>query len=128
MNEVANRWLAFAVEDLQVAEVVFAEALYNQVCFHAQQCVEKALKGVLLTLNIQPPRTHSITDLLALLPADWLTDLRPEIVQLDDFYIPTRYPDALPGMLPGSLPGRDDAEESLGWARAVLGWATALRP
>ena len=29
MNETASRWLTFAREDLQVAEVVLAEGIYN---------------------------------------------------------------------------------------------------
>jgi len=43
MSALAERWLAFAQEDLRVAEVVLAEAVFNQVCFHSQQCVEKAI-------------------------------------------------------------------------------------
>lgn len=120
MNETANRWLTFAREDLQVAEVVLAEGIYNQVCFHAQQCVEKALKAALLRQGHVPPRTHSITDLLSLFPQDWLADLRDDLGGLDDFYIPTRYPDALPGTLPEGLPGEIEAEEALTLARAVL--------
>jgi HEPN domain-containing protein len=45
MNEITERWLAFAREDLRMAELALAEDIYNQVCFHAQQCVEKAIKG-----------------------------------------------------------------------------------
>ncbi len=45
MNENSKRWLYFAYEDLRVAELVWGQAIYNQVCFHAQQCIEKALKG-----------------------------------------------------------------------------------
>jgi HEPN domain-containing protein len=44
----ANDWLAFAAEDLQVAELTLTSDLYNQVCFHAQQCTEKALKAWLV--------------------------------------------------------------------------------
>lgn len=120
MNEATNRWLAFAREDLRVAEVVLNEGIYNQVCFHAQQCVEKALKGALARQGHVPPRTHSITDLLGLLPSEWLADLRADLVGLDDFYIPTRYPDALPGVLPNGLPSRVEAEEALTLARAVF--------
>jgi HEPN domain-containing protein len=36
-----DRWLAFAKEDLRIAELAMNEALYNQVCFHSEQCVEK---------------------------------------------------------------------------------------
>jgi HEPN domain-containing protein len=120
MSEMADHWLIFAREDLRVAEVVLDEGIYNQVCFHAQQCVEKALKGALARQGCMPPRTHSITDLLGLFPPEWLADLRADLVGLDDFYIPTRYPDALPGVLPDDLPGRAEAEEALGLARAVL--------
>lgn len=120
MNEMAKRWLAFAREDLQVAEAVMDEEIYNQVCFHSQQSVEKALKGVLESRGIKPPRTHSITDLLSLFPADWPADIRDELVGLDDFYIPTRYPDALPGSFPYGLPGVDEAQETLVLAQALL--------
>ena len=37
MHERAERWLAFARGDLRMAEMARAEALWNQVCFHAKQ-------------------------------------------------------------------------------------------
>jgi HEPN domain-containing protein len=120
MNEAVNRWLIFAQEDLRVAVIALDEGIYNQVCFHAQQCVEKALKGALVRRGRMPPRTHSITDLLSLFPSEWLADLRDDLGMMDDLYIPTRYPDALPGTLPDGLPGRVEAEEALALARAVL--------
>jgi HEPN domain-containing protein len=45
MHKHAECWLAFAREDLHMAELAMAETLWNQVCFHAQQGVEKALKA-----------------------------------------------------------------------------------
>lgn len=120
MNENSKRWLAFAQEDLQVAELVWERQIYNQVCFHAQQCVEKALKGLLVAQGELPPRTHAITDLLSMLPEDRLADLRESLMSLDDFYIPTRYPDALPGALPDGLPGQEQAEEALSVAQQAF--------
>jgi HEPN domain-containing protein len=122
MSEAVERWLAFASEDLQVAEIVLKEGIYNQVCFHAQQSVEKALKGALAYHeNRTLPRTHAIADLLRLLPSEWFTELRAELIEkMDDYYIPTRYPDALPGTLPQGLPGKMEAEEALGLARQVM--------
>ena len=120
MSEATERWLAFSQEDLRVAEILFDEEIYNQVCFHAQQCVEKSLKGLLVYQNRQPPRTHNITDLLSLLPAEMFADLRNELGQMSYYYIPTRYPDALPGTLPEGLPGRDQAVEALRLAQTVL--------
>ena len=57
MNELAERWLVFAQQDLRGAQVMFDEKLYNLACFHAQQCAEKALKGMLIRQGIVPPRT-----------------------------------------------------------------------
>lgn len=45
MNGLPDRWLIFAREDLVVAKIVLDEGIYHQACFHAQQCVEKALSG-----------------------------------------------------------------------------------
>lgn len=45
MHEHAERWLAFAREDLRMAELAMAEALWNQVCFHAPTRYPNALPG-----------------------------------------------------------------------------------
>jgi HEPN domain-containing protein len=42
-----------------------------------------------------------------------------DILTLDRFYIPTRYPDALPGALSEGLPTEADATEALAIARQV---------
>jgi HEPN domain-containing protein len=113
MNE-AERWLTFAREDLRVAELVLREAIYNQACFHAQQCVEKSLKALVAYFRKgAPPKTHDITDLVQLIPGNWLGNLGNDLSKLDDYYIPTRYPDALPGALPEGLPEQADAEEAV---------------
>lgn len=119
MSAPHNLWWSFAREDLKVAEWAYQEQLYNQVCFHAQQCVEKTLKGLLLQQNITPPKTHYLVDLMQLLVPNPLGQLEPAIRRLDRFYIPTRYPDALPGMMMSGLPSKADAEEALAVARQV---------
>jgi HEPN domain-containing protein len=55
MNEALERWLAFAREDLRMAELALAEGIFNQACFHAQQCVEKVIKGWLEQQGQAPP-------------------------------------------------------------------------
>lgn len=101
-----------------MAELALNEGIYNQVCFHSQQCVEKYIKALLTNLGKTVPRTHSVIDLLGLLPPDCLQHLRDDLAQLDIFYIPTRYPDALPGSLAEGLPGRSEAQEAIALARA----------
>ena len=120
MNAAHEPWLTFAREDLRMAELALADGIFNQVCFHAQQCVEKAIKAFLESQGQASPRTHRMADLLGLLPPDLLSGLRPALLLLDRFYIPTRYPDALPGMLPLGAPSQADAEEALDVARSAL--------
>jgi len=75
MSEAARRWLAFAREDLRMAELALAEGIHNQVCFHAQQCSEKGIKAWPQEQGLDVPRTHRMADLLALLPPDLLGEL-----------------------------------------------------
>jgi HEPN domain-containing protein len=125
MNEASKRWLQFASEDLHMAELALSAEIYNQACFHSQQCAEKAVKGVLLLQGKSPPRTHLLGDLLAILdPNPFATSL--DIQFLDRFYLPTRYPDALPGSLPESLPTHKDAVEAIDLAKRTLRIALAL--
>lgn len=120
MNENAKRWLKFAKEDLEVAETILGAEYYNQTCFHSQQSVEKVIKAIISEMGKTPPRTHSITDLLSLIPSSWFSEYRQELVKFDDFYIPTRYPDALPGTLPYGLPGKKEAEKALDLAQKAF--------
>ena len=113
-------WLRFAAEDLKVAKLAYLAEIYNQACFHAQQCVEKALKGLLDRQGTSPPRTHYLSDLLRLLSPNPFVEIAGDIRLLDRFYIPTRYPDALPGALPDGLPNQKDAEEALDVAQQVM--------
>ena len=128
MSEGAERWLVFANEDLRMAELALEDGIYNQTCFHSQQCVEKSLKGALAHhQSAAPPRTHSIADLLRLLPEEWFKDIRASLLEtMDDYYLPTRYPDALPGTLPEGLPGKTEADEAIVLARQTLAAAKQL--
>lgn len=58
MSGESERWLRFAREVLHMAEFALEVNIYNQVCFHSQQCAEKAIKGLLLLQGKTPPRTH----------------------------------------------------------------------
>jgi HEPN domain-containing protein len=120
MNELAERWLAFAREDLRMAELALAEDIFNQACFHAQQCAEKAIKGYLEHQGQSPPRTHRMADLLPSLPDGLMGEREDALRLLDRFYIPTRYPDAFPDLLADGLPGRQEALEAVELASQTL--------
>lgn len=89
-------WLRHAESDLALANLALEheEILTEQVCFHAQQCVEKALKAVLLVRQQRFPPVHDLEQLLEVarqahiaLPA-WSDDL----LDLTPYAVETRYP------------------------------------
>lgn len=73
-NSVALAWLRRARSDLQLGRVALRSkgVLPEDACFHAQQCAEKALKALLLSLGVDFPRTHVIEVLLDLLKSQGL--------------------------------------------------------
>lgn len=69
-EDEAQRWLKYARWDLATAERNAADDTMPpaNVCFAAQQAVEKTLKAALVFLGIEPPRTHNLDSLRNLLP------------------------------------------------------------
>ena len=52
---------------MKAAQQISAPDMQDQVCFHAQQCVEKYLKAWLQEANLRVPRTHNLNTLLRLI-------------------------------------------------------------
>ena len=63
MNDVIKEWLAKADGDFRTAqrELAAVEAPnLDAVCFHAQQCIEKLMKALLIARGELPPKTHDL--------------------------------------------------------------------
>lgn len=111
-REVAALLLSKARGDLHAAEALAADRSQadHVVGLHAQQAVEKSLKGVLAARGIEIPRTHDLTRLVELTAADELTDV--------DWLTPWagawRYDEVLEGL---------DRAGAIGVARSALAWA-----
>jgi HEPN domain-containing protein len=119
MNEY-EAWLRYARDDLRVAGWAMEGEVFSQVCFHAQQCIEKSIKALLVNAGAVPPKTHRLVVLMDLLRGADFEALMPMIRFLDQIYMPSRYPDALPGTLPEGLPNRKQAFEALETARQIF--------
>jgi HEPN domain-containing protein len=117
-----GRWLDWAGEDIELAEYALSRGLRRQACFHSQQAVEKALKGMLDAHRGEHPRVHSLEALLLhdSRVRDELAGWREACRFLDVFYTISRYPDALPGVGPEGEPSQGDAERAVREATAVL--------
>ncbi len=69
MNQLTQEWIDKAESDFRTAtrEIqVTQDPSYDGVCFHAQQCVEKYLKGYLQKTSTGFPKTHDLVVLLDL--------------------------------------------------------------
>ena len=64
MNSRPEAWLKQAHNDLALAELAKDSGFMTQACYHASQAAEKALKGALLELGIEPPHAHVLNELV----------------------------------------------------------------
>lgn len=119
----ASAWLLKADEDLQAAETLLRSgtAVYEVICFHAQQCVEKCLKALLTREMTSFPYVHDLGELKALLPKRMKLPLTIEEAEsLTDFAVLARYPGF------GDEAGLLDARKAVATARRVRDTAVAL--
>ena len=115
-------WMQRAEEDWLLARSALRRKvpLIYGTTFHAQQCVEKYLKALLLSCRQAFPRTH---DLIALhdlcmrnsisVPVD-----QDKLERLAAYAVQVRYP--------GEEPTLDEAREAVQIAQEVRRWARAV--
>ena len=121
-KKLPELWLQYAKDDLRSAETLMKASIYNMVCFHAQQAVEKALKAIIAFYEEDIARTHNLIRLYKIcedlhnvelfIDDDWL-------IFLNDVYIDSRYPADF-GVLPDGQPDQNDATKALKYANAIF--------
>ena len=121
MNSRSEAWLKQAHNDLALARLAKDNGFMAQACYLASQSAEKALKGALLELGIEPPHTHVLNDLVRRLNNEGIeaTNLNALPLRgLSRMAIQSRYPvDTTP---PADLFDLADAEQAIKTASAVL--------
>lgn len=105
LRSLVKQWLAKADVDYRTAESLLRDPqpIRESVAFHCQQASEKWLKALLVSRQVEFPKTHSIGRLL-----DLLAGIEPQLAAaLEDtdvltlFGVELRYPGDFPEMLPG---------------------------
>ncbi|NCD42679.1 MAG: HEPN domain-containing protein [Bacteroidia bacterium] len=119
--ENPNAWLQRANSDLIIASRYAEDIFLEDLCFHAQQAVEKALKAVLIAQSVKFPYTHNIGVLLGLIENRLpLPSFALDAAELTSYSVATRYP------------GADEVVEYNEWcetiqvAKVVVAWATEI--
>jgi len=126
-STIARTWFEQAEADLGAA-VDSARTGHNEwSCFQAQQAGEKALKAFVYAHGRTSIVTHSLRRLVrecaTIDPA--FTDLDEPARMLDQYYIPTRYPNGLDEETPPArYYDQRDAERCLQSARSILARVT----
>ena len=107
----ADRWRRQAANDLAFARVAIRERFYAQACFIAQQAAEKAVKAIAYGLGERTVVGHSLVTLILRYRdrAPDLKGLRELAGILDQYYVPTRYPNGLAGGVPFEAFGESQA-------------------
>ncbi len=117
-----REWLKRARSDMRLAQSRHADVVLEDLCFHAQQAAEKAIKAVLLKRNIRFPHTHDIAALLRLIKEAGVS-VPPETQEAQ---ILTAYAGAgrCPGVVETVTVGEHDQAVAL--ANTVVAWADRL--
>ncbi|MEW5920422.1 MAG: HEPN domain-containing protein [Bacillota bacterium] len=124
-DELWRLWFQRTKSNLARAELgrQTSDILYEDLCFDAQQAVEKALKGIMAFLEMDTPKTHSIGYLLKLIEESGKAQVPENLKEaaiLTDYAVTTRYP--------GDWEPIDEAEykRAVSLAQEVYRWALSL--
>lgn len=118
-----QEWLARARGNLAIARLPKpAEAVWDDLCFEAQQAAEKAVKAVLLAYGIEFPFIHDLGELLVLLRRHgrdvpghlWAAD------ELSEYATAARYPGH------PDCANEDDYRRALTLADQIVRWAEGI--
>ena len=116
-TDEAQLWLSYAKSDLDAANVLLekGESYPRQICFMSQQAGEKALKAILVFLEINFPKTHDLDRIRELIPEGWgVKDEFPNLYDLSIWSVESRYPGHTPHVT------EFEARETLRLAEAVV--------
>jgi HEPN domain-containing protein len=126
MSNRALDWLNQAQNDLKHAKESITSGYHEWACFAAQQAAEKAVKSLHLHLG-QEAWGHVIARLLMELPDEILVDkeLLEKAKVLDNFYIPSRYPNSHPEGAPFEHYGPLQSKEAVKHASEIIEFVCA---
>jgi HEPN domain-containing protein len=115
-----QEWLRHAQSDLALGKVgrESDEVLPEQICFHAQQAIEKCIKAILIHRGSSVPKSHDIEILLDLLRQGEceLPSWTDELPEVNPYAVEARYPGDWDEIRPG------DRDRALGLAAQTVEW------
>lgn len=114
-----REWLNRAKSNLLQAQARQEGVYLEDLCFNAQQAAEKAIKAVLIHLNVEYPYIHDLAALLTLVGRAGLgvPEAVKEAARLTRYAVTTRYPGVAEPVT------EEENTQAVAIAREVLQWA-----
>lgn len=124
MVDRSRDWFAQAQRDFAQAEDSRRAGRHEWACFAAHQAAEKAVKAVHLRIG-QEAWGHVVATLLRDLPGSIRVppDLAEKAQVLDNFYIPSRYPDSHSAGAPFEHYGPLQSKQAVDYAGEIIAFA-----
>lgn len=124
MRKSTENGIKDAEDELSSALILFEHEKFKGVCYHSQQCVEKALKALIIEKGNKPEKTHDIVEHLNKVEQiGWKVELPiDDAIFLNSIY-KGRYPTE-EGLLPHGEPIQSDAERA---AKSAEGFMKSVR-
>ena len=115
MKELTKEWIDKGEDDFIVVNRQSKAKIpvYDAICFHTQQCIEKYMKALLQENNIEFEKVHDLGILLekskGFIPS--LEKHKEKLIELSSFAVEIRYP--------GIRATKEEAENSISIMRKI---------
>jgi HEPN domain-containing protein len=111
-------WINRAKSSYELSKATISNVIYfEDLCYQAQQAVEKAFKGLLIYYGVEPEFTHNISILLNELGKyTEINDNIKEAMDLTNYAVQTRYPGEYEEIT------KDEYEKAVRIAKICLEW------
>lgn len=127
MTDKVLYWLELADYDLETARMMLKTKRYVYVGFMCHQTVEKAMKAVVASTGVFPPKVHSLDKLVTVAKLDdkLSEEQKAVLTFLEPMNLESRYPDAQRSIAKRLTAQRCrdlvvETEEFLCWIKAML--------
>jgi HEPN domain-containing protein len=128
MSDRSADWMAQAKRDLAHAAKDVTDGYYEHACFGAQQAAEKAAKSAYMKRRAEGwgHRVGKLLDEFAPVAGAVPRQLVDDGKVLDQYYVPTRYPNGFESGAPKDFFTEEQAHDAVRRAENIIAWCEGL--
>jgi|SRR3989338_5446778 len=119
-TQSVKKWLKFADASHKDAQILFRGKAYQGAILSCHQALEKYLKATAVAKDTRVLKTHDLPSLAKATGLKTPAEITDFLAELNAYYNPTRYPDAVPG--PALKFNRQTAAQFLKISKVTIAW------